>query len=150
MIDGNQQAVTGAYKTASNGQVAFNVGQYDKTKALVIDPILEYSTNFAPNGPAYPCGIAVDSSGCAYITGHAGVTDFPTTPDAYQTTFGYLPSDKEPFNGFVTKLTADGSALVYSTYFGGANSVAGEAIAVDSYDCAYVKGYGLTIWTRLC
>src|SRR5262249_16803564 len=85
-------------------------------------------------------GIAVDSSGSAYVTGVAG-SGFPTTPGAFQTAFGggVLP----PFfvnDAFVAKLNAAGSALVYSTYLGGSNTDEGLGIAVDPSGNAYVTG----------
>src|SRR5262249_25767340 len=93
-------------------QVGFQVGAYDPTKPLVIDPLfsLVYSTYLGDGASAY--GIAVDSAGNAYVTGGTGSTSFPTV---------------NPFQGknagggdvFVTKLNAAGSALVYSTYLGG-------------------------------
>ena len=92
-------------------------------------------------------GIAVDSSGCAYVTGETASTDFPTK-NAFQPMLamgGGLAID-----AFVTKLSADGSALVYSTYLGGGGSGSGFStsgvdegfgIAVDSSGSAYVTGY---------
>ena len=60
-----------------------------------------------------PSAIAVDLAGNAYITGQTSASNFPTTSGAYKTSFagGYS-------TGFVTKLNATGSALLYSTYFG--------------------------------
>jgi len=66
----------------------------------------------------------LDSSGNAYITGETNYADFPTTAGAFQTTYGG--------NGdaFVSKLNSSGSALLYSTYLGGAYGV-GLGIALD-------------------
>src|SRR5207245_9940855 len=87
------------------------------------------------------------SSGCAYVTGETASIDFPTK-NAYQPMLamgGGLAID-----AFVTKLSADGSALVYSTYLGGGGSGSvfstsgideGFGIAVDSLGSAYVTGY---------
>src|SRR5260370_37723 len=70
-------------------------------------------------------GIAVDSSGNAYVTGETTDTnktvatgDFPVTTGAFQTSYG-KGSAAAGSNGFVTKLNAAGSGLVYSTYLGG-------------------------------
>ncbi|MDA2911640.1 SBBP repeat-containing protein [Nitrospiraceae bacterium AH_259_D15_M11_P09] len=78
--------------------------------------------------------IAVDSSGNAYVTGNTNSPDFPTAGSPFQPTPGELG------DAFVTKINATGSALVYSTYLGGNGSDAGNAIAVDSSDNAYVTG----------
>jgi hypothetical protein len=79
--------------------------------------------------------IAVDSSGSAYVTGLTGATTFPTTPGASQTIYGGGNDD-----AFVTKLSPDGSALVYSTYLGGNGIDQAFGIAVDSFGIAYVTG----------
>ena len=55
----------------------------------------------------------MDTAGNAYVTGYTASTDFPTTPGAFQTTYG---GDQD---AFVTKLNPTGTALVYSTYLGG-------------------------------
>lgn len=81
-------------------------------------------------------GIAVNSSGNAYVTGSAGESGFPVTPGAFQTTQGGGSST----DAFVTEFDTTGSSLVYSTYLGGNNEDDGEAIAVDSSGNAYVTG----------
>src|SRR5439155_43034 len=79
-------------------------------------------------------GIAVDAAGNAYVTGETGSLNFPTTTAAFDRT-----SNGE-FDAFVTKLNATGSALVYSTYLGGAFVDFGSRIAVDAGGNAYVMG----------
>jgi hypothetical protein len=80
-------------------------------------------------------GIAVDSAGDAYVTGVTESTDFPTTPGAFQPTYGGASSD-----GFITKLNAYGSALLYSTYLGGDGNDGTYSIRVDGAGNAYVTG----------
>jgi hypothetical protein len=95
---------------------------------------LVYSTFLG--GARAPHGIAVDSAGAAYITGQ-GSGAFPTTPGAFLTT-----APASSFS-FVTKLSANGSALVYSTYLGSCISTGGgHGIAVDGSGNAYVAGNG--------
>jgi len=83
-------------------------------------------------------GIALDSSGSAYVTGDtysAGSANFPTTAGTYQTTYG------GGGDAFVSKLNAAGSALTYSTYLGGNAGDTGYGIALDSSGSAYVTGF---------
>lgn len=80
-------------------------------------------------------GIAVDASGDAYVTGWTASANFPTTAGAYQTIFGGGFDD-----GFVAKLNATGSALLYSTYLGGNSHDEGHAVALDTAGDAYVTG----------
>ncbi len=125
----------------------FEVAAYDATRPLVIDPVLAYSTYigggsfFVEEGR----GIAVDSSGNAYVTGVTGSSDFPITPGAFQATVGF------DVDAFVTKLNASGSGLIYSTFLGGGSNenilpgvdhkggITGS-IGVDTAGYAYVTG----------
>jgi len=94
---------------------------------------LLYSTYLGGNGNDQGAGIAVDSTGSAYVTGFTDSTDFPAV-NAEQ------PANRGGMDAFVTKLSADGKALVYSTYLGGSNDDQGAGIAVDSTGSAYVIG----------
>lgn len=132
--DGVRQKVAGQYVINQDGTVSFAIGAYDANRALMIDPLLVYSTYLGGNGGANGWSIAVDSSGAAYVAGDADV-GFPTA-NALQGTFGGGVTDV-----FVSKLNAAGSALVYSTYFGGGNADGARGIAVDSSGAAYVTGY---------
>src|SRR5213594_3728445 len=80
--DGRRSAdripVDGHYTLSGHDQVAFAIGGYDKTKPLVIDPVLSYSTYLGGSGGDLGTGIAVDASGYAYVTGFTLSSDFPT------------------------------------------------------------------------
>src|SRR5204863_3474283 len=114
-------------------------GYYDAfvTKLNPAGSALVYSTYLGGIGFDAGRGIAVDSLGNAYVAGQTGSTNFPTTPGAYQTTYG--GSD---YDAFVAKINATGS-LVYSTYLGGSGVEAANAIAVDQSGNAYVTGTNL-------
>ena len=88
--------------------VGFEIASYDTNKPLIIDPVLVYSTYFGGNDQDTPYGIAVDSSGNAYVAGTTASTDFPTANPLQ----GTLRGDYE---AFVAKLNATGSALLSST-----------------------------------
>ena len=79
-------------------------------------------------------GLALDSAGNAYVTGVTESHAFPTTPGAFQTD---LHGD---FDAFVTKLNANGTALVYSTFLGGTGRDGGHGIAVDSWEMRTLPG----------
>ena len=95
---------------------------------------LDYSTYLGGTGADSGSGIAVDSTGAAYITGQVSSTDFPTTTGAYQ------DINKGSDDAFVTKLAPNGNGLVYSTYLGGASSDRATGIAIDTTGAAYVTG----------
>lgn len=94
---------------------------------------LTYSTYLADS---LAFGIAIDSTGNAFVTGSAGDTAFPVTPGAFQTLHGAFGGN----DAFVTEFDSTASSLVYSTFLGGNGNDAGNAIALDSSDDAYVTG----------
>jgi hypothetical protein len=94
---------------------------------------LRYATYLGGSESDRSTDIAVDRRGQAYVTGETGSTDFPTR-NALQ------PALAGSFDAFVTKLTADGSSLHYSTYLGGSEHDVGLSIAVDGFGQAYVTG----------
>lgn len=133
-IDGKRIKVAGNYMFLADNQVGFYLGDYDKDRPLVIDPILEYSTYLGGNGADEGHGIAVDGAGNAYVTGGTGSTDFPTLNALQGANAGGNTI------AFVTKLDANG-VLVYSTYLGGTDDTdEGNGIAVDGAGNAYVAG----------
>lgn len=141
--DGVRQPVDGRYVVGEDGLVSFRIGEYDPSRALVIDPVLAYSTYLGGSGSDSARGIAVDAAGNAYVTGETGSADFPLR-GAFQTGG---PSGGDTY-AFVSKLNASGSELVYSTYIGGGQfhwnfphaTNQGNGIAVDAAGNAYVAG----------
>ncbi len=97
---------------------------------------LLYSTYLGGSGREGVHGIAIDTSGNAYV---AGTTDSPNFPTAVPL---QALKNGSGTDAFVSKLNATGSALVYSTYLGGSGAGdASYAIAVDSGRSAYVSGF---------
>jgi hypothetical protein len=215
--DGTRKPVESQYVMTADNTIRFTVGDFDRSKPLVIDPVLVYSTYLGgsevdsgkgiavdasgnayiigdtrssdfpaanaiqptftgfhhtvfvtkinasgsalvystylggslPNSEGFisdsPGGIAVDASGNAYVTGSTASPDFPTTVGALQPTSPICPGSNcgtfDAVAGFVTKINADGSALVYSTYLGGTFADGGNSIAVDSHGNVYVTGF---------
>lgn len=130
-----KKAVDGRFVLASNREVAFAVGAYDKREALVIDPSLVYSTYLGGKNLEKALGVAADREGNAYVTGSTASADFPTTAGALQQKMHSADT-----SAFVAKLNPTGTALVYSTYLGGGNSDVGHAIAVNEKGEAFVVG----------
>ncbi len=125
------------FPVSSDAYQADNPGYYNNAFVTKINAagVLVYSTYLGGTGDDRGYGIAVDSAGCAYVTGYATSTDFPITANAIQGTFqGY-------YDAFVTKFNSNGNGLIYSTYLGGTEGDVGYGIAVDSDGNAYVTGY---------
>jgi hypothetical protein len=133
-IDGVKIEVSGGYIIREKSRIGFEVAKYDRERPLVIDPVLNYSTYLGGSGNDQGLAIAVDPSGGAYVTGETLSSNFPTM-NALQPTKGSVSRD-----AFVTKLSNDGTALVYSTYLGGNGTDIGHGIAVDGFGNAYVTG----------
>ena len=126
---GNFPTTPDAYQTSFGGVLDAFVTKIDSLGSALI-----YSTYLGGSNNDGGSGIAVDSAGNAYITGNTSSADFPTTPNAYQTSYGGSTDT------FVTKIDASGSALIYSTYLGGSVYEFGGGIAVDSSRSAYIAG----------
>ena len=118
----------GVFQTAFGGTGDAFVTKFSSTGAL------SYSTYLGGNGTDQGNGIAVDTSGNAYVTGFTGSTNFPTTTGAFPTGGGG--------DAFVTALGPTGVTLVFSTYLGGTGGDTGTGIAVDAMSSpnAYVVG----------
>ena len=117
--------------------VGFTVGDYDRSRALVLDPeMLVYCGFIGGSASEYGAAIAVDSNGSAYVTGETSSpqASFPETvgPD--------LTYNGGEDDAFVAKLRADGTGLVYCGFIGGTGRDPGYAIAVDSGGNAYITG----------
>jgi uncharacterized protein (TIGR03437 family) len=138
-------------------QVAFALGAYDHRRTLVIDPALTYNARFGARAPSnialQPPGlngldrggaaIAVDAAGNAYVVGAAYTADFPTTPGVFQPSLhagAGAASSILPNDVVILKLNPSGSALVYSTFLGGAGDDFATGIALDADGNVYLSG----------
>ncbi|MFL6256857.1 MAG: SBBP repeat-containing protein, partial [Pyrinomonadaceae bacterium] len=133
-VEGVRREVAARYVVDARGRVRFELGEYDRGRTLVIDPVLVYSSYLGGADIDQGTSIAVDSSGSAYVVGSTVSTDFPGP--------GSLQAAKSDFNdAFVVKLSTDGKSLVYATYLGGNGDDFGNAVAVDAAGNAYVGGF---------
>ena len=142
-----QRTIPGKFVLRADGTVGFAVGQYDRSRTLIIDPVLAYSTYLGGSGdescttilgtttPGCPA-IAVDSAFNIYVAGSTTSTDFPLVSGAtpYQGTL------KGGADVFITKLNSTGSAQLFSTYLGGTGNDSTAGIALDPGFNVYVAG----------
>lgn len=130
-----RRTIPSKYVRAGEKGFAFEVGSYDRSLPLVIDPGLVYSTYLGGSGWDEGWAIAIDGSRHAYVAGYTQSPNFPP-PNAVQP--GGLSGLDD---AFVLKLDPAGTGLVYSTYLGGGGNEQAFGIAVDAQGAAYVTGY---------
>ena len=136
IVDGERREIASSYELKSNEksyEVSFNLAAYDESKELIIDPVLAYGSYLGGTAFEEARGITVDQAGNAYIVGTSSSLNFPTTAGTIKPTLLPSTAANQYWNdAFVTKVNPAGTAIVYSTYFGGRNgSEAGTGAAVD-------------------
>ena len=138
--DGKRNLINGGYVIRGAREVGFEVGDYDSSRALVIDPVLVYSTSIGGFSDDSANGVALDAMGNAYITGVTTSVNFPAV-NAFQPNLKEGPTAFVPSDAFIAKLNPSGTALLYSTYLGGSAADIANGIAVDSTGNAYITGF---------
>ncbi len=142
-IDGQRRSVESRYRLLSDHQVEFEVGAYDRTRALTIDPVVVYQARFGGANDELGFGIAVDAKGYIYVTGRTNSLDYPTTPAPLQSQHGGGTTTTQPFRPydiFVSKINPTENVFVYSTYLGGSGEDTGKGIVVDTDGSAVIAG----------
>lgn len=133
--------IAGNYVLRGTREAGFELGAYDPALPLVIDPVLGYATYLGGSDQSTGLNIAVDADGNAYVAGATYDYDFPTLDpiqDGNNSEYGFT-------DVFVSKLSASGKKLLYSTYLGGFDDDYGWGIAVDAAGNAYVAGYTYSV-----
>jgi len=145
-IGNSNRDIEGGYLLSASNEVGFHIGEYDVSKPLIIDPVLEFSTYLGGNDHDSIIGIAVDPTGNIYVAGGTSSTDFPLK-NPFQSTSnpsicGAAPTTFRCGSGFIAKFNPAGNSLIYSTYFGGTGTggEAVRAISVDAQGNVYAVG----------
>jgi hypothetical protein len=139
----HSRVIPGAFSKDASGNLTFQVAAYDRSLPLVIDPVISYSSYLGGGSiidQSRSKAIAVHSGGTAYVTGYTTTANFPVTPGVFQPEDGTIASSTSNFDGFVARISADGSSLIYASYLAGEGQDIPMAIAVDSTGNAYVTG----------
>jgi uncharacterized protein (TIGR03437 family) len=134
VLGGKRQEVAADFVLA--GRVArFRLGPYDRSLPLVIDPVIDFVSYLGGAAADFGRSVAVDAAGNIYVAGGTDSGDFPTPPGSPK---AVIPSGRSM--AFVTKLSPDGSTILYSTFLGGDGGSFASGIQVDAAGNAYVTG----------
>jgi hypothetical protein len=133
---GKRKQRSGAFRVLPGGDIGFSVAVYDRSLPLVIDPILSFSTYLSPLAEDANL-IAVDSTGNNYVSGGATL-GFPVTSGAFA---GCATCTANNVVTFVSKLSPNGSTLLYSTMLGGNSFAQPTGLAIDANGDVIVSGW---------
>ncbi len=142
-VDGSGNVYITGYTTSANfplaalGSLPSGDNHVFVAKLNASGSNLDYADYLGGNSQDYGMALALDSAGEVYVTGSTMSSNFPTV-NAYQSQLA------GPYNGFLTKISADGSSVMYSTYLGGNSFDQPTGIALDSANEAYVAGYTMS------
>ncbi len=137
-IAGERRVRKGSFVTFGSDEIGFEVGDYDHSQPLFIDPVLSYSTYLA-NLNIYVNAMAADAAGNTYVVGQTGDATYPVTPGAFQATCPACAANA--YEVFVTKLNPSGSAQVFSTFLGGSRYNQPSGFAVNRQGNTVVVGW---------
>jgi hypothetical protein len=132
-ITGKRVPVLGKYQLLGSHIVGFEVGSYDMTHPLLIDPVVTYATFLGGSSVTAVTGLAVDGGGNVYVTGWTEALNFPIAGAVQAVNNGSV-------DAFIVKMNPQGTNVIYATYIGGSGDDRGAGIAVDALGNAYVTG----------
>lgn len=128
-----RKPVAGRFVVLAEDRVGFAIGDYDRSKTLIIDPVLNYSTYLGGTNTERLPSVAVDSALDIYVAGTTNSTDFPVTDGS---TFQSVATT----NIFVAKFDPTGATLLFATYLGGTGADTSVGVAVDAALNVYLAG----------
>jgi uncharacterized repeat protein (TIGR01451 family) len=132
----HRSAVEGRFVLRAANRVGFEIGPYDRSRELVIDPVLQFSTYFGGSGTETSPSVAVNGDGFIYLSGST------TSPPSSFPLNGAVTTEltANP-NIFVAKISpSQPPAIVYLTFLGGNGSDSSVGLAVDGGGNAYLVG----------
>lgn len=130
----DERIIQGGYVQRANGEIGFEVAEYDRTRELLIDPTLSWLSFLGSDGDDSAEAIALDAEGNVWIAGSTAGANFPREGA------GAASADRSGPDVFVSKLDPSGSNVLFSAYIGGDGSDRALGLAIDSQGRAIVCG----------
>ncbi len=135
--DGARRSIRSSYRRNLDGSYGFQLGAYDRSRALVIDPVLVVAQYFAGSYADIAYGMGHDAKGRVYIAGTTQSTDLPLVGSSLQTTEG---GGLDLFLAVVNPALAASSQVIYVTYIGGSEDETFGGITVGPNGDVYMTG----------
>jgi hypothetical protein len=135
--DGSRRPVRSSYRRNADGSYGFQLGAYDRSRTLVIDPVLVVAQYFAGSYADIAYGIGHDANGLVYIGGTTESTDLPLVGSSLQTTEG---GGLDLFLAVVNPALSPSSQVIYVTYIGGTEDETFGGMTVSSGGDVYMTG----------
>src|SRR5262249_47291803 len=127
------------YVKTGRRTLSVRLGAHDENRPVLVDPVIQYGTFLGGNHNDTVSALTVDAAGDAFVAGTTNSSNFPGLgPNSIQSTGPNGP--QVPFYGFVSKINPSGTAILYSTLYGGGGGDGVNAIAVDPAGNAYIVG----------
>jgi hypothetical protein len=144
--EGNRRKpVAGRFVLRASNRVGFEIGAYDRSRELVIDPSLNFSTYFGGSGSETSPSVAVNGNGNIYVVGTTQGSPASSFPNAATTPQTLIPSTlslttTSPSHIFVAEISPSTPAVLYETFIGGSGTDTSVGIGVDNGGNAYIAG----------
>lgn len=132
-IDGERTVVEGRFVLANSKQVKFEIGDYDRSQELVIDPQIIYGSHHGGSADDRGKGVAVDKNGNVFIVGQTLSTNLDVVG-------GIQGTNKGGMDAFIVKINPSGTSRIFSTYLGSDGTDFANAVAVTSDGKACITG----------
>jgi uncharacterized protein (TIGR03437 family) len=133
VVEQDGRRIPASYALFGGRQVGFRLGRYDRSRPLVVDPILRFASYLGGAGDDAAAGVALDTTGNIYIVGNTTSTNFPRFP-------ANQPGPRGGREIFVMKLNPAGAGVSFSIYLGGGADDSAAGVAVDAAGNILVAG----------
>jgi hypothetical protein len=135
--DGTRTAIRSQYKRNRDGSYGFKLARYDRTRELVIDPVLTFSAYLAGSDTDIAYAVGHDQNGVIYIAGTTDSADFPLYGTPTQATYG---GSTDVWVAQINPTLPGGTGFLFSTYVGGTSTETFGGLAVGPKGDIYLTG----------